>query len=323
MFLEQALQLQDILSAEEQLKGISHKTPIFISHTLNGQARCEVYLKCENLQKVGAFKFRGAYNAISKLSAEQKKQGVIAFSSGNHAQAVALASHLSNVPAVICMPKDAPKVKVEATKGYGAEVVYYDRFKEDREVIAKDLAKKRGLTLIPPYNHPHIMAGAGTAALELLREVPDLDGIIAPIGGGGLLSGTAVAAKGIQPMIRVFGVEPAEADDTRRSFEAGNRITIPAPPTIADGLRITTPGEITFPVIQKYTETILTVSEGEIREATRFAFFRLKLVVEPSGAVPLAALLFGRLPKDLHKVGVIISGGNIDPSVMADIAGAK
>ncbi|EGK09197.1 pyridoxal-phosphate dependent enzyme [Kroppenstedtia eburnea] len=318
--MQPTLNFQEILSAEKQLAGVSHQTPVLTSRTLNQRAGCEVWLKCENLQRMGAFKFRGAYNRISRLTEEQKRRGVIAFSSGNHAQATALAAGLLGVPAVLCMPMDAPGVKVDATREYGAEVIFYDRFKEDREEVATRTATDRSLTLIPPYDHPHIMAGAGTAALELLREVPDLDSVIAPVGGGGLLSGTSVAAKGVRPQICVFGVEPETADDTRRSLQAGKRIAIPAPHTLADGLRVTIPGEATFPVIQQHAEKIVTVSEREIRAALRFALFRMKLVVEPSGAVPLAALLFRRLPRNLRRIGVIISGGNIDPSVLAEIS---
>ncbi|PTX49348.1 threonine dehydratase [Melghirimyces profundicolus] len=313
------LNFHDVLEAGERLKGVCHTTPVVTSRTLNHRVGGDVFLKCENLQRAGAFKFRGAYHAISRLTDEEKKRGVIAFSSGNHAQAVALASRLSEVPAVLCMPEDAPRVKVEATRGYGAELVFYDRFTEDREEVAARLAEERGLTLIPPYDHPHIMAGAGTAALELLREVPGLDAVITPVGGGGLLSGTCIAAKNCSPDIRLFGVEPENADDTRRSLASGKRVKIPAPRTLADGLRITVPGKLTFPVIREHAESILTVTEEEIRDALRFALFRLKLVVEPSAAVPLAALLCRRLPQDLQRIGVILSGGNIDPGVLAEL----
>ncbi|MFC4077530.1 pyridoxal-phosphate dependent enzyme [Salinithrix halophila] len=309
----------DVLRAKERLDGISHNTPIITSRTLNSRAGCEVFLKCENLQRGGAFKFRGAYHTISRLSTEEKERGVIAFSSGNHAQAVALASSLLKVPAVLCIPKDAPRIKVEATREYGAEIVFYDRFSEDREKVATRLAEERKLTLIPPYNHPHIMAGAGTAALELLREVPDLDTVITPVGGGGLLSGTCIAAKGVSSGIRLFGIEPADANDTKQSLTAGKRVSIPAPRTIADGLRNTMPGELTFPIIQHYVESLLTVTEEEILEALRFSLFRLKLVVEPSGTVPLAALLFRRVPNTIRRIGVIISGGNIDPKTLAKL----
>src|SRR5690606_38435839 len=241
--MKPVIQMRDIRQAEQWLEGIAHRTPVVTSRTLNRMAGCEVFLKCENLQRAGAFKFRGAYHAISRLSEEQKRTGVIAFSSGNHAQAVALAARLAEVPTVLCKPDDVPQVKVEATRDYGAEIVFYNRFREDREQVAARLAEKRGLTLIPPYNHPHIMAGAGTAALELLREIPGLEAVITPVGGGGLLSGTAVSAHGINPGIRVFGTEPDQADDTRQSFLLGKRVTIPAPETIADGLRITIPGE--------------------------------------------------------------------------------
>lgn len=308
---------QDVVMAKKRIRDNIHSTSVITSRTLDEWAGCEVFLKCENLQRTGSFKFRGAYHAIGLLSSEQKKQGIIAYSSGNHAQATALAARLLGVPAVICMPLDAPKVKIEATRGYGAEIVFYDRFTEDREEVTRRIAEKRQLTLIPPYNHPDVMAGAGTAAMELLEQVSGLDAVIAPVGGGGLLSGTAVAAKGMSPGIRVFGVEPETADDTHRSLLAGRRLTIPAPETMADGLRITTPGELTFPVIQSRVDDIVTVSEESIGEAVRFAIMRLKMVVEPSGAVPLAALLACLLPQNFRRVGVIISGGNIDPTVLA------
>ncbi len=311
------ISFQDIVLARRYLRDNIHSTSVITSRTLDDWSGHEVFLKCENLQRTGSFKFRGAYHTIGLLSPEQKKQGIIAFSSGNHAQATALAAKLLGVPAVICMPMDAPKVKIEATRGYGAEIVFYDRFTEDREEVACQIAEKRQLTLIPPYNHPDVMAGAGTAAIELLEQVPGLEAVIAPVGGGGLISGTAVAVKGVSPAIRVFGVEPETADDTHRSLLVGRRLSIPAPQTIADGLRITTPGELTFPVIQSRVDDIVTVSEEMIREAVRFAIMRLKMVVEPSGAVPLAALLGCCLPQNLRRVGVIISGGNIDPTVLA------
>jgi threonine dehydratase len=307
----------DILAARERLRGVAHITPVITSHTLDAQAGRAVFLKCENLQRGGAFKFRGAYNTISQLTQPERERGVIAFSSGNHAQGVALAARLLGAPAVICMPDDAPAVKVAATRGYGAEVIFYDRQKDDRDAIARGIAEQRGMTLVPPYDDLRIMAGAGTAALELVEEVPDLGAVLAPIGGGGLIAGSAIAIHGANPKIRVFGVEPAGADDTLRSLRAGERVGIAPPSTIADGLRVAKPGALTFPVVQRHVEDILIVSDDEILEAVRFALLRLKLVVEPSGAVTLAALLSGRLPPDIGRVGAIISGGNIDPPVLA------
>ncbi|MBA4601684.1 pyridoxal-phosphate dependent enzyme [Thermoactinomyces mirandus] len=311
------ISFEQVVVARKRIQGNIHPTPVITSRTLDEWAGCKVFLKCENLQRTGSFKFRGAYHAIGQLTPEQKKRGIIAFSSGNHAQATALAARLLGVPAVISMPADAPQVKIVATRGYGAETVFYNRFTEDREEVTRRIAEKRQLTLIPPYNHPDIMAGAGTAAMELLEQVSDLGAVITPVGGGGLLSGTAVASKRMSSGISVFGVEPENADDTRRSLLAGRRLTIPAPETIADGLRITTPGELTFPVIQSHVDDIVTVSEKMIKEAVRFAIMRLKLVIEPSGAVPLAALLDRRFPRSLHRVGVIVSGGNMDPAVLA------
>jgi threonine dehydratase len=307
----------DILAARERLRGVAHVTPVITSHTLDAQAGRTVFLKCENLQRGGAFKFRGAYNPISQLNPAERERGVIAFSSGNHAQGVALAARLLGAPAVICMPDDAPAVKVAATRGYGAEVIFYDRQKDDRDSIARGIAQQRGMTLVPPYDDPRIMAGAGTAALELVEEVADLDAVLVPIGGGGLIAGSSIAVHGSNPAIRIFGVEPAGADDTLRSLRAGERVGIAPPSTIADGLRVAKPGALTFPAVQRHVEDIVIVTDDEILEAVRFALLRLKLVIEPSGAVPLAALLSGRLPQEVKRVGAIISGGNIDPPVLA------
>jgi threonine dehydratase len=313
--------IDDVRAAAGILQGIAHRTPVATSRTLDTLTGRSVFLKCEQLQRGGAFKFRGAYHTISRLPAEARERGVVAFSSGNHAQGVALAAQLLGVQAVICMPDDAPAIKVEATRGYGAEVRHYNRLRDDREAFTRALAEERGLELVPPFDHPHIMAGAGTAALELLEDVPDLDAILAPIGGGGLFSGTAIAAHGINPEIALFGVEPANADDTARSLRAGKRVAIPPPDTIADGLRPPMPGALTFPVIQQHAGDILLVSEDEILDAVRFAMIRLKMVIEPSGAVPLAAVLSGKLPASARRVGVILSGGNIDPSLLATMWG--
>src|SRR5215213_10375598 len=312
-----SITFDDIRAANERLRGVAHITPVITSRTLDGQAGCAVFLKCENLQRGGAFKFRGAYNTISQLTQAERARGVVAFSSGNHAQGVALAAQLLGAPAAICMPSDAPAVKVAATRGYGAEVIFYDRLKDDRDAIARGIAEQRGMPLVPPYDDLRIMAGAGTAALELVEEVPDLDAVLVPIGGGGLIAGSAIAIHGAHPQLRVFGVEPAGADDTLRSLRAGERVGIAPPSTIADGLRVSKPGALTFPVVQRHVEDILVVTDDEILDAVRFALLRLKLVVEPSGAVTLAALLTGHLPTSIGRVGAIISGGNIDPPVLA------
>jgi threo-3-hydroxy-L-aspartate ammonia-lyase len=271
----------------------------------------EVHLKAETFQRAGAFKFRGAYNRISRLSPDERRRGVAAYSSGNHAQAVALAAGLCDTTAVIVMPRDAPAEKVEASRAYGAEVVHYDRYREDREEIGRRVAEERGLTLVPPYDDPVVMAGQGTAALELVEEAGPLDVLVVPISGGGLIAGSATAATALLPGIRVIGVEPAAGDDTRRSLEAGRRIEIEVPRTVADGLQAHVPGELTFEVNRRLVDDVVTVADEEILEAMRFLFERMKLVVEPSGAVGVAALLAGRVPPVGPKAGVILSGGNI------------
>lgn len=312
-----SLTLSDVLAARERLRGIAHVTPIHTSRTLDAQSGRQAFLKCENLQRGGAFKFRGAYNTICQLPAAARRQGVLAFSSGNHAQGVALAAQLLGVPAAICMPQDAPAVKVAATRGYGAEVIFYNRLTDDREAVARGIAAERGMTLVPPYDDERIMAGAGTAALELAEQVAELDTVLVPIGGGGLIAGSSVAIHGVWPAIQVIGVEPADGDDTLRSLRAGARQHIGPPATIADGLRVQMPGALTFPLVQQHVADIVTVTDDEIRAALRFALLRMKLVIEPSGAVPLAALLAGRVPPACRRVGLIVSGGNIDPPVLA------
>ena len=304
--------LDDVQDAATRLKGVAHRTPVLRSRTLDALVGAEVFLKCENFQRVGAFKFRGAYNAASRLTPDQLARGIAAFSSGNHAQAVALAARELGTTAVIVMPEDAPRSKRAATEGYGAEIVTYDRYTGDREAIAEALAAERGLALIPPYEHPHVMAGQGTAALELLEETGELGALVTPVGGGGLMAGSATAAKGLHPGIRMVGVEPEAGDDTKRSLEAGRRVSIPVPKTIADGQALHTPGELTFSVNRRLVDEIVLVSDDEIRDAMRFAFERLKIVVEPSGATPLAALLSGRVGGLPDRVGVIVSGGNVD-----------
>jgi threonine dehydratase len=304
--------LDDVRDAATRLKGVAHRTPVLRSRTLDALVGAEVSLKCENFQRVGAFKFRGAYNAASRLTPEQLARGIAAYSSGNHAQAVALAARELGTTAVIVMPEDAPPSKRAATEGYGAEIVTYDRYTGDREAIAEALAAERGLALIPPYEHPHVMAGQGTAALELLEETGELGALLTPVGGGGLMAGSATAAKGLYPGVRMVGVEPEAGDDTKRSLEAGRRVSIPVPKTIADGQALHTPGELTFSVNRRLVDEIVLVSDDEIRDAMRFAFERLKIVVEPSGATPLAALLSGRVSALPDRIGVIVSGGNVD-----------
>jgi len=309
----------DVRAAADRLTGVAHRTPVLTSATLDERTGAHVFLKAENFQRMGAFKFRGAYNRISQLTPEERRGGVIAFSSGNHAQGVALACKLLGVPALIVMPNDAPELKVAATEGYGAEVVRYDRYTEDRVAIAKRLAGERGATVVPPFDDAHIVAGQGTAALELLQDAGSLDIIVCAVGGGGLLAGTAIAAHGIDPNIQVFGVEPEAGDDFKRSLEKGERIHIDVPRTIADGQQTQSPGEITFRIAREERVQVVTVSDDQIREAMRFAFDRLKIVIEPSGATSLAAVLCGGIPVTGKRAGVIISGGNVDAKRFAEL----
>ncbi len=307
-----------IQAAQQRLQGQAHLTPILTSTTLNKRVGAEIFLKCENLQRMGAFKFRGAFNAISQLSLSEQKRGIVTFSSGNHAQAVALVCRGLGLPATIVMPNNAPAAKIAATRGYGAEILLYDPAESDRESLARRLQAERGLTLIPPFDHERIIAGQGTAAMELFDQVGDLDMLLVPCGGGGLLSGSAIAAKNRQPGCHVVGIEPKLGDDAVRSFYAKTLQTVHNPPTIADGTRTPSLGKLTFPIILKYADDMVAVSEEGIAEAVRFLFTRLKIVVEPSGALGVAALLSGELPAS-GKVGVILSGGNIDPAVMRQI----
>jgi threo-3-hydroxy-L-aspartate ammonia-lyase len=310
--------LDDVRAAARVLDGVAHRTPVMTSRTL-GEG---VFLKCESFQRGGAFKFRGAYTKIASLDAEQLRHGVVAYSSGNHAQAVALAARLLGTTAVILMPEDAPATKVVATQGYGAEVVRYDRYREERVTLANDLAEERGLVLVPPYEDPLIMAGQGTTALELLEDHPDVDLLLAPVGGGGLIAGSATAAKALRPAIRVVGVEPAAGDDTRRSLLAGERVRLPGVPrTIADGLQLDQPGELTFEVNRRLLDDVVTVTDEQIVEAMRFLFERCKLVVEPSGAVGVAAILSGALDVSGLRLGVILSGGNVGAERFAELLG--
>lgn len=309
----------DVIAAAERLRGQVHRTPVMHGSSFDAEAGMEVYFKCEQFQRGGAFKFRGAYNKISSLSAEEREHGVIAFSSGNHAQAVALCARLFSIPAVICMPTDAPTVKVEATRGYGAEIVMYDRHTQDREALARQLAEERGLTLVPPYNDPAIIAGQGTAARELLEDVPDLDVIAAPVGGGGLISGTSLAAHGLRENITVVGVETEAANHAWLSLERGERVTIPPPDTLADGIRTAALGTLTWPIIRRNVAEVVLVSEDEVRAAMRFLLLRLKLVVEPTAAVAAAAALSGKLRPYGKRAGIILSGGNVAPDVLRDL----
>jgi threonine dehydratase len=303
---------EDVQSAARRLNGVAHRTPVMTSATLDERVGSCVFLKCENFQRMGAFKFRGAYNALASLDAAQRERGVVAFSSGNHAQGVALAAKLLGMSATIVMPQDAPESKIAATRGYGAEVIFYDRATMNRDEIAGGIATERGATLISPYDNEAIIAGAGTAALELLEDVGRLDAIVAPVGGGGLLSGTALAANGIDPSIALWGVEPEAGDDFAQSLARGERVKIEVPATIADGLQTQSPGALTFPIVRERVRGIVTVSDEQLRAAMRFAFERLKLVIEPSGAAPLAALLSEKLPERYGRIGIIISGGNVD-----------
>ncbi len=314
-----AISFDDVCRAAERIRGVANRTPVATSRTLDNQTGARVFLKCESLQRGGAFKFRGAYNRLVCLSADERARGVVAFSSGNHAQGVALAARELGIPATVVMPTDAPGLKVKATAEYGAEIVRYDRLTEDREAIAGDLAVKRGLTLVPPYDHPLIMAGQGTAALELIEEAGPLDILVAPIGGGGLLSGCATAAVAMRPTIQIIGVETEASDDWVQSLQAGHPVRIPPPDTIADGIRTQQPGALTFPIVQQLAKGVMTVSEDEVKEAMRFLLLRLKLLVEPTGAVPMALLLSGRLEVKGQRVGIILSGGNADPRLIADL----
>ncbi len=312
----------DVQAAAECLAGHAHRTPIVTSRTFDAVAGCQVFFKCENLQRGGAFKFRGAYNALSQLGPRERARGVVAFSSGNHAQGLALAAHVLGIPAAVVMPSDAPSIKVEATRGYGAEVVFYDRLTGDREAIARQLGAERGLTVIPPFDHPHIIAGQGTAALELFQAVPDLDVLVTPVGGGGLISGCATAAKALRPGVRVVGVETEPANDAWQSLRTGTRVTIPPPDTIADGIRTLSLGVLPFDIMRRKVDEIVLVADADVIEAMRFVLLRLKLLAEPTGAVPVAALMAHKLPGVAGKrVGVIISGGNADPAVLVQVLG--
>lgn len=302
----------DVAAAAERLAGVAHRTPVMTSRTLDAEAGAQVFVKCENFQRTGAFKFRGAYNALAQFDDAQRQRGVLTYSSGNHAQAIALAGQLLGVPAAIIMPSDAPAVKLAATRGYGAEVILYDRAETTREALAAHLAEERGVPIIPPYDHPHIVAGQGTAVKELLEDAGPLDLLLVCCGGGGLLSGSAIAAKTLAPGCRVVGVEPAQADDATRTFRTGTLQTVHNPDTIADGARTPFLGEITWPLIRHYVDDMVTVSEAAIADAMFFLWERMKLIVEPTGALATAALLSGAIAAPGARIGVLISGGNVD-----------
>ncbi|KWO45984.1 serine dehydratase [Burkholderia sp. MSMB1459WGS] len=302
----------DVAAAAARLEGHAHRTPVMTSRTVDDALGAQVFFKCENLQRMGAFKFRGAFNALSRFNAEQRRHGVVAFSSGNHAQAIALSARILGIPATIVMPQDAPAAKMAATRGYGGNVVTYDRYTEDREQIGRALAEKHGLTLVPPYDHPDVIAGQGTAAKELFDEVGPLDAVFTPLGGGGLLSGTALATRTLSPHAKLYGVEPEAGNDAQQSFRSGTIVHIDTPRTIADGAQTQHLGNLTFPILRRDVDDILTATDAELVDCMRFFATRMKIVVEPTGCLSFAAV---RRMKDAlqgKRVGVVISGGNVD-----------
>ncbi|UTD54453.1 threo-3-hydroxy-L-aspartate ammonia-lyase [Halomonas sp. MS1] len=302
----------DVSEASERIKGQAHKTPVMTSRTVDEALGAQVFFKCENLQRMGAFKFRGAFNALSKFSSVQRKAGVVAFSSGNHAQAIALSAKILGIPATIVMPHDAPVAKVAATQGYGGNVVFYDRYTEDREQIGRDLAEKHGQTLIPSYDHPDVLCGQGTAAKELFEEVGPLDAFFVPLGGGGLLSGCALATRELSPNCMLYGIEPEAGNDGQRSFREGSIVHIDTPKTIADGAQTQHLGHVTFPIIQRDVDDILTVSDAELIDCMAFMATRMKLVVEPTGCLGFAAARQMKAELQGKRIGVLVSGGNVD-----------
>jgi len=315
-----ALRLEDVEAAQRRLVDRIHRTPVVTCRSFDDASGYNVFFKCENQQRAGSFKIRGALNRLLTLGSAERARGVVAFSSGNHAQGVALAARMVGTTAVICMPADAPQLKVAATRDYGARIVFYDRLKDDREAMARKIAEEDGRILIPPYDDYDIMAGQGTAAIELLQDVPSLDALLAPVGGGGLLAGCATVAKSLFPTIQVFGVEAENGNDTYLSFQKGERTRIPTPSTLADGIRHTTPGELTFPILRERVNEILLVSDDEIVDTVRFLLFRAKVLVEPTGAVAAAAVHAGRLPLERGaRIGVVLSGGNVDPPLLAGV----
>lgn len=317
--LDDAVTVADVARAANRLRGVVHKTPVYTSRSLDARVDADVFLKCENLQRIGAFKIRGGYNALSQLSPEQQAGGVIAYSSGNHAQAVALSGQILGIDTTILMPENAPTVKLEATRGYGAEVITYDPEQTVREEYGAQLAEERGLTLVPPYDHPHVIAGQGTVGWELLQQVPDLDVLLVCCGGGGMLSGCGIAAAALQPDCTVVGVEPEAGDDATRSFHTGTLHAVQHPDTIADGARTPSLGEYTFPLVRRYADDMVTVPDSAIVDAMRFLWTRTKLVTEPTGALALAALFNGAVPGNGRRIGVTLSGGNVDIARAAEL----
>lgn len=315
----EGITIDEIRAAAGRIAGLARRTPVWRSGSVDARCGREVVFKCENLQRGGAFKIRGAANFLRSIPEQDRARGVVAFSSGNHAQAVAIAARSLGIPATLVMPGDAPRSKLEATRAQGARIVSYDRHKDSRERIGRQIAEETAATLVPPFDHPWIIAGQGTCGLEFMEQVPDLDALVVCLGGGGLLAGCAIAARALNPRIRVFGVEPELANDYWLSLRKGERVEIASPPTIADGLRTTKPGEWNFPIIQRLVEDVLLVSEEQIRESTKFILTRTKLLVEPSGAVGAAAVLHGKLPAGIGKAGVVLSGGNVDLELLAGL----
>jgi threonine dehydratase len=322
--LRYMLTLQNIKEAQARIAERIHRTPVLTSRAFNQAASVEAFFKCENFQRAGSFKIRGATNKIrALLETDKNVKSVVAFSSGNHAQAVALAARDCRLRAVIAMPNDAPRAKVAATRGYGAEIVFYDRLRDDREQVAKEIAERERATLVPPYDDYAVIAGQATCAVELFEDAPELDALLTPCGGGGLFAGASTAAKAFDARIRCFPVEAETANDTWLSLRKGERVSIPPSPTIADGLRPQMPGALTFPVLRQNAEDVLLVSDEEIKTAMRFLLFRMKILAEPSGAVGAAAVLFGKLPRDIKRVGVILSGGNVDAEILTEVVSEK
>lgn len=309
----------DIQAAAKRLQGVAHRTPVLTSNFLDSLTGNHLFIKCENFQRAGAFKFRGAYNALAQLPAAQRRYGVVSFSSGNHAQGVALAAKLLGISAKIVMPQDAPAAKLAATRGYGAEVVVYNRYTEDRVAIAREIQEQEHRVLIPPFEHPDIIAGQGTCVMELQDQVGHLDVLLAPVGGGGLIAGNSIAAHALSPATEVYGVEAEVANDTFLSLQKGERVSIPVPPTIADGMQVTSPGEMTFAIMREHLAGVLLVSEDEIKNAMRVVLERMKILIEPTGAVPVAAALRNERGWRDRRIGIIVSGGNIDMKKLAEI----
>ncbi|MDK1480586.1 MULTISPECIES: threo-3-hydroxy-L-aspartate ammonia-lyase [unclassified Sinorhizobium] len=303
---------EDVQMARQRISGAAHRTPVLTSRTADGMAAASLFFKAENLQRAGAFKFRGAYNAVAALDESPRRNGVVAFSSGNHAQALAYAAKLQGVPATIVMPTDAPEIKIAATKAYGAEIHFYDRYTEDREEISRRLAAERGATLVPPFDHPDVIAGQGTAALELIEEVGELDLLVVPLGGGGLLAGSALSARALSPACRIIGVEPEAGNDGQQSLKKGEIVRIPAPKSIADGAIVTHIGERNFAILKRTVDEIVTVTDPQLVETMRFFAERMKIIVEPTGCLAAAAILQGVLPCPGARAGILLSGGNVD-----------